>query len=109
MSNRTKYFSRDRWVQVVLLLGILLVLGRLVLLQVVQAPDLKAKGIERRTTDQSLPPDRGTIYDAQGNVLAQSIPVKEIYADPKILSDLISKGQLKRTKDFYRTRNYLRN
>ncbi|WP_459927013.1 penicillin-binding protein [Desulfosporosinus burensis] len=99
MSNRTKYFSRDRWVQVVLLMGILLVLGRLVLLQVVQAPDLKAKGIERRTTDQSLPPDRGTIYDAQGNVLAQSIPVKEIYADPKILSDLISKGQLKSTKE----------
>ncbi|KUO76347.1 MAG: cell division protein FtsI [Desulfosporosinus sp. BRH_c37] len=76
-----------------------LVLARLVTLQIVEASDLKAKGIERRTTDKSLRPERGTIYDAQGNVLAQSIPVKEIYADPKTLSDLIIKKQFKQTKE----------
>ncbi|HBV85698.1 MAG TPA: cell division protein FtsI [Desulfosporosinus sp.] len=99
--SRTKiqYFSRDRWIQLILLVIILLVTCRLVILQVVQASDLKAKGIERRTIDQSLRPDRGTIFDAQGNVLAQSIPVKEIYADPKTLSNLIEKGQFKRTKE----------
>jgi len=75
------------------------VLGRLVTLQIVQAADLKAKGIERRTSDKSLQPERGTIFDAQGNVLAQSIPVKEIYADPKTLSDLIVKKQFKKTKE----------
>ncbi|MDR3601192.1 MAG: penicillin-binding transpeptidase domain-containing protein [Desulfosporosinus sp.] len=103
MKKRSKdysyYFSRDRWVYVGLALAILLVFGRLITLQVVQASDLKAKGIQRRTTDQSLRPERGTILDAQGNVLAQSIPVKEIYADPEMLADQISKKQFKSTKE----------
>lgn len=99
-SKRTiSYFSRDRWVHLILLLVVTLVLARLVTLQIVQAADLKAKGIERRTSDKSLRPERGTIFDAQGNVLAQSIPVKEIYADPKTLSNLIAKKQFKKTKE----------
>ncbi|MDP4159823.1 MAG: penicillin-binding transpeptidase domain-containing protein [Bacillota bacterium] len=86
-------------VQFLLLAVVFLVLGRLVILQVVQASELKAKGIERRTSDESLRPERGTIYDAQGNVLAQSIPVREIYADPKTLGDLISKKKFKSSKE----------
>ena len=97
--TNANYFSRDRWIQLILLVIILLVSCRLVFLQVVQASDLKAKGIERRTIDQSLRPDRGTIFDAQGNVLAQSVPVKEIFADPKTLSNLIEKKQFKGTKE----------
>ncbi|WP_407314725.1 penicillin-binding protein [Desulfosporosinus sp. SB140] len=77
----------------------LVVFGRLIDLQVVQASALQEKGTERRTNDQNLHPQRGTIFDAQGNVLAQSIPVKEVYADPKTLSDLISKKQIKSTKE----------
>jgi stage V sporulation protein D (sporulation-specific penicillin-binding protein) len=82
-----------------LLLAVTLVLARLVTLQIVQAADLKAKGIERRTSDKSVRPDRGIIFDTQGNVLAQSIPVKEIYANPNMLSDLIVKKQFKKTKE----------
>ena len=99
MRKRIRYFSRDRWVQVLLVIVILLVFGKLILLQVVQAPELKAKGIERRTTDQPLQPDRGDILDAQGNVLAQSIPVTQIYADPKTLSASITKNYYKSTKE----------
>jgi len=99
-SKRTiSYFSRDRWVHLILLLAVTLVLARLVTLQIVQAADLKAKGIERRTNDKSLRPERGIIFDTQGNVLAQSIPVKEIYANPNMLSDLIVKKQFKKTKE----------
>ncbi len=99
-SKRTiSYFSRDRWVHLILLLAVTLVLARLVTLQIVQAADLKAKGIERRTSDKSLRPERGIIFDTQGNVLAQSIPVKEIYANPNMLSDLIVKKQFKKTKE----------
>lgn len=90
------YFSRDRWIQVILLIVIVTVFGRLVFFQVVKAADLKAKGIERRTIDQRLKPDRGTIYDAQGNVLAQSIPVKGIFANPNMLND---KKQFKGSKE----------
>lgn len=93
------YFSRDRWVHLALLMVVTLVFARLVTLQVVQAADLKAKGIERRTSDINLRPERGTIFDAQGNVLAQSIPVKEIYADPKTLGILIGDKKYKKTKE----------
>lgn len=103
MKNRSKrtirYFSRDRWVHLVLLLVVTLVFSRLVTLQIIQADDLKAKGLERRTIDKSMRPDRGSIFDAQGNVLAQSIPVKEVYADPKTLSDLIVSKKFKGTKE----------
>jgi stage V sporulation protein D (sporulation-specific penicillin-binding protein) len=93
------YFTRDRWVHIGLFLLVFLVALRLVILQVVQASDLQARGIERRTTDQSLLPERGTIFDAQGNVLAQSIPVKQIYADPKTLGNLITQKKFKDTKE----------
>jgi len=103
LKNRSKrtirYFSRDRWVHLVLLLVVTLVFSRLVTLQIIQADDLKAKGLERRTIDKSMRPDRGSIFDAQGNVLAQSIPVKEVYADPKTLSDLIVSKKFKGTKE----------
>ncbi|KLU64941.1 stage V sporulation protein D [Desulfosporosinus acididurans] len=97
--KRVTYFSRSRWVPLFLGILMLLVLGRLIDLQIVQASDLKQKGIERRTNDEKVQPQRGAIFDAQGNVLAQSIPVKEVYADPKTLNDLISKKQFKSTKE----------
>lgn len=97
--HHNKYFSRDRWVYWGLSLVILLIFGRLITLQVIQASELKAIGIERRTKDLSLRPERGAIFDAQGHVLAQSIPVREIYADPKTLSEQISKKQFKDTKE----------
>ncbi|MHB1651997.1 MAG: penicillin-binding protein [Desulfitobacteriaceae bacterium] len=87
------YFSRERWVYFLLVVFLVLIFSRLLWLQVFQSPYLQAKGVERRTVDQSLLPERGTIYDAQGHVLAQSMPVKEVYADPMTLNQLISKGQ----------------
>jgi stage V sporulation protein D (sporulation-specific penicillin-binding protein) len=94
-----RYFTRERWVLAGLSLILLLVVGRLIMLQVVQASELNAKGIQRRTMDLSIKPERGAIFDAQGNVLAQSIPVKEVYADPKTLSNLIAKKQFKSNKE----------
>lgn len=93
------YFIREKYVYIILSLLMISVVGKLFFLQVVQASDLKAQGIERRTQDHSLLPERGQIFDAQGHVLAQSIPVKEVYADPKMLTDLIAKGKNYDKKD----------
>ncbi|HVJ48623.1 MAG TPA: penicillin-binding transpeptidase domain-containing protein [Desulfitobacterium sp.] len=87
------YFRREKVVYLFLVVLILVVVGKLFSLQVVQASNLKAVGIERRTQDQSLQPERGQILDAQGHVLAQSVPVKEVYADPRTLNTLISDGK----------------
>lgn len=92
------YFTRENIVYAILILVLLAIVSKLFILQVVEASDLKAKGIERRTRDQSLLPERGKILDAQGNVLAQSVPVKEIYADPRGITDQISKNQTSWTK-----------
>ncbi|WP_240986828.1 penicillin-binding protein [Acididesulfobacillus acetoxydans] len=70
-----------------------LVIGRLFLFQVVQAAELQAKGLIRRTVDQSLLPARGKIFDSAGHVLAQSMPVKGVSADPKQLAGMIDKKQ----------------
>lgn len=87
------YFHREIAIYGILALVLLVIVSKLFILQVVLASDLKSKGIERRTQDQRLLPERGKILDAQGNVLAQSVPVKEIYADPRLISELIENNQ----------------
>lgn len=71
-----------------ILLGICaIVVGRLVLLQLIDGPDLSAKASASRTNEITLTAKRGTIYDRNGNVLATSVDVKTIYANPNEISD----------------------
>lgn len=102
MGKRKKvvYFTRELWVYAPLILMVALILGELVWMQVFQAASLSAKGREGRMANESLLPERGTIYDDKGNVLCQSIPAQDVYADPRTLSQLISKHQYtKMSKD----------
>ncbi|WP_019850500.1 penicillin-binding protein [Desulfitobacterium sp. PCE1] len=96
---KRNYFSREKILYIFLILSAAIIVGRLFMLQVIDASELKAKGIERRTSSESLQPERGKILDAQGNVLAQSIPVKEVYGDPRAINDLIEKEQTNWTKE----------
>ena len=97
--NRT-YFSRKYFVYLPLLLFVILIIGRLVWLQIFQANALTSKGIVNRMISQTLQPDRGIIYDSNGNVLSQNAPAQEIYADPRSLTQLINKHQYtKMSKD----------
>ncbi|AGA69344.1 cell division protein FtsI/penicillin-binding protein 2 [Desulfitobacterium dichloroeliminans LMG P-21439] len=93
------YFVREKVLYGLLICMVVAVIGRLFMLQVIDASELKAKGIEMRTNSASLLPERGKILDAQGSVLAQSIPVKEIYADPRAINELITKNQTPWTKE----------
>ena len=94
------YFTRERWVYIPLIIFVVLIIGGLVNMQVFQAASLKAKGLELRMANKSMLPTRGIIYDAKGNVLSQSMPVQEVYADPMSLTQLISKRQYtKMSKD----------
>lgn len=94
-SRSQRKFSREYLVYISLSVIAFLVIGRLFWLQAVEASNLKTLGVERRTDTKTIPPKRGAIFDAQGNVLAQSIPVKLVFADPKMLSELTAKNQLK--------------
>lgn len=63
------------------------VAGRLVYMQVVKGPDWAAAATAQRTSDITVSPRRGTIYDREGEVLATSVAAKTIYADPREVKD----------------------
>src|ERR1041385_9221559 len=66
----------------ILLFGFLLIATKLCLLQTTWHPDLsiKAEDIRERTVKRDA--RRGKILDARGNILAQSLPVRTVCADP---------------------------
>ncbi len=63
------------------------VVVRLVMLQVIQAPGLAARGQDTHTTDVTISAKRGTIYDRNGNVLAMSVECRTLYCNPNAVSD----------------------
>ena len=69
-------------------IGLVLVLAwagmayRLVQVQVVQAADLADQGLSQRLVSRELAPQRGKIYDRNGELLALTVEAKSLYAVP---------------------------
>lgn len=55
---------------------------RVFYLQMVSGDELAAKAESQQLSDTQIPAKRGTIYDCDGNVLAQSATVWDVYIDP---------------------------
>ena len=72
---------------VVAALGLATILTRLVVLQVHDANALASMAVDQRVRDLTLPAPRGTIFDDAGTELAMSLPAKDIYADPQLVTD----------------------
>ena len=64
-----------------------LFLGRLVEFQAIRSSQLAAQGLQQRLQSYEIPADRGTIYDSQGNPLAQTVEVRDITADQTMIHD----------------------
>lgn len=58
------------------------IIGRLAVLQFIRGKELSDKAYKQQVQTQILSPNRGTIYDAKGEVLAQSIAVDTISLNP---------------------------
>lgn len=56
--------------------------GRLFYIQLIKGEDYKNKAESQQLSDTEIPAKRGTIYDSEGNVLAQSATVWTVYLDP---------------------------
>lgn len=56
--------------------------ARLFYLQLVNGSELSAKAESQQLSDTEIPAMRGTIYDSEGNVLAQSATVWNVFIDP---------------------------
>lgn len=96
-----EYFSREIWVYLGLIIVAALIVGKLVWLQVVQSSSLKVTAAEKRntTTGNMMLAERGSIFDHTGHVMAQSVRVKEVYADPETLTAQIDDGKWKESKE----------
>ena len=91
-SNST-WNSRISRVLFVLFLLLIVVFLRLFYLQVVKAGEYSDLAQTQRTRDLTLYAKRGTIFDRSGNVLAKSVDVETIYANPKEIKDPVAAGQ----------------
>lgn len=73
------------WVAITL--ALLAITGRLIELHVIDAPAYARLAEEQRTRDMELPPQRGKIFDREGEPLAISVEARSIYATPKFVKD----------------------
>ncbi|MRS12512.1 MAG: penicillin-binding protein 2 [Actinobacteria bacterium] len=70
-----------------LALGLAVVAGRLVYIQMIVGPEYAAAAAEQRTRDIVLSPQRGFILDREGEVLAESVEARTVYAVPNSVAD----------------------
>jgi len=66
---------------------------RLYQVQVVQAKDLAEEGTEQRQTERQLIPQRGNIFDRNGDPLAMTVEAVSIYAHPQELEEPVFVAQ----------------
>lgn len=69
------------------LVAFAIVAGRLMWVQVIEAPALNQKATTQRLRDIELPPRRGTIYDREGEPLAVSMAARTVFASPSQIPD----------------------
>ena len=83
--------GRPRWrlISALLVLAtmLLLIVGRVALLQTSEAETLRSAGAEQWTRTQRIDAERGTIFDRHGNELAMSVPAASISINPKLLEN----------------------
>lgn len=78
---------RIRIFGVLFVLAFLAIAGRAYFLQVVQAPELQERADQQRQRIVKLAPQRGSIFDRNGDPLAVSLAAESLYADPAIIKD----------------------
>lgn len=70
-----------------LILALAVVAGRLVYIQVVIGPTYAAAAADQRTSDIVLSPQRGFILDREGEVMAETVEARTVYAVPSTIVD----------------------
>ena len=97
MGQKRKRKSADRgrfvFLWCVILIALLIISGRLVQLQVVDAAAYAELATEQRRRDVPLPPRRGTIFDREGEPLAVSVQAFSVFADPRAVEDASSTAE----------------
>jgi cell division protein FtsI/penicillin-binding protein 2 len=83
--KKRRFTAADVRLAVVGLFVVLAWLGmgyRLFHIQVLAAPDLARQGLEQRLVERELAPQRGKIFDRNGEILALTVEAQSLYAVP---------------------------
>ncbi len=75
------------------LLAFVGIVARLAVLQVRDNPRLTALGLEQRVRTYAIPAGRGVILDRNFTPLALSLQARDIYADPRLVTDAAGEAQ----------------
>lgn len=79
--------SRVVVISVVILFLFAIVLYRLAYIQIAKGEEYAEKAESQQLSDEEIVATRGTIYDSEGNILAQSATVWTIFLDPSNITD----------------------
>lgn len=92
ISKKEKEIRDNRWSNIrliffgiILSIAFFIVVGHLAIIQFVEGKKWSDKAYNQQIKNQIISPNRGTIYDAKGEILAQSIPVDTISLNPEKL------------------------
>ena len=81
-------WHRSIWVMIIIILiGFGIVAARLLYLQTFMAEELQKRAVEQQLSNTELTAKRGSIYDCNGNILAQSVTVWDIVMEPANIKD----------------------
>ena len=88
MGANQKLRRRTVWLLIIILaVGFGAVIARLAFLQLVQGEELQRRAIEQQLSDTPISAKRGTIYDTNGKILAQSASVWRLVMAPAHFDD----------------------
>src|SRR6201993_4952156 len=65
----------------------IVVVARLIQIQLVRHDDYTLRATRQQERTLSLDPVRGSVRDARGRILAESVSAESIYADPQAIVD----------------------
>lgn len=90
ISKKEKEIRDNRWSNIrlvffgiIISIAFFIVVGHLAIIQFAEGKKWSDKAYNQQVKNQILSPNRGTIYDAKGEILAQSIPVDTISLNPE--------------------------
>jgi cell division protein FtsI (penicillin-binding protein 3) len=83
---------RRRLIAVVVAAGLVLagLIGRVAMLQTLEADEYRAASIAQRRESDTLKADRGVIFYRNGDEIAMSVPSSTVYADPALVVDPVA-------------------
>lgn len=88
MNRFRKLFASRAFVMLVLIMFVFAaVISRLFYFQILNGKEYAEKAQNQQLSDREIEARRGTIYDSQGNVLAQSATVYNVFIDPSKITD----------------------